>query len=242
MFIYEIRNIVNNKIYIGQTIQKQYKKRWRYHRWHLRNNKHENVYLQNSWNKYGEDSFLFNIIETCQTQTELNHREDVLIKEYRNKNLSYNMTAGGRHQPCTEETRHKLSIISKRNGKKLAKTFPGLIGPDSTIYDPVVNLTEFCQTHNLERNNIRKLYNGKWSQWKGWRMVNPTYVKRPKKTGYTKTSGNMYKITGPDGTIYTKIDNITQFAKEHDLSRATLYGSLYNKRNIKYSWKVEYER
>ena len=50
--IYCIRNKINNKYYIGQSID--IKNRWKEHKYNLRHNKHVNNKLQNAWNKYGE--------------------------------------------------------------------------------------------------------------------------------------------------------------------------------------------
>jgi group I intron endonuclease len=60
--IYKIKNIINNKIYIGQT-SKNFIRRWYEHKRELRKNIHRNLYLQNAWNKYGEDNFDFDIVE-----------------------------------------------------------------------------------------------------------------------------------------------------------------------------------
>ena len=62
--VYCIKNIKNNKLYIGSTTV-QFVKRLNLHVWELNSNKHKNKYLQNSWNKYKEDSFIFEIIEIC---------------------------------------------------------------------------------------------------------------------------------------------------------------------------------
>ena len=50
--IYKITCKVNNKIYIGST-EVCFKQRFTKHKQRLRNNYHENDYLQKSWNKYG---------------------------------------------------------------------------------------------------------------------------------------------------------------------------------------------
>lgn len=64
-YIYMIKNKVNNKVYIGQT--KSIEIRWKEHINKLKANKHVNVHLQNSWNKYGLDSFEFLIIDSAES-------------------------------------------------------------------------------------------------------------------------------------------------------------------------------
>ena len=59
--IYGIRNIANNKIYIG--LSSDIYKRWKTHRNNLNKGKHINDHLQSAWNEYGENSFDFFIIE-----------------------------------------------------------------------------------------------------------------------------------------------------------------------------------
>jgi len=60
--VYEIRNIINNKVYIGSTIM-SFHRRWDHHRSLLRANTHKNVHLQRAWNKHGEENFIFNVLE-----------------------------------------------------------------------------------------------------------------------------------------------------------------------------------
>ena len=55
--IYCIENIINHKKYIGQS-QNVFRRMYN-HKNLLRNNKHHNSYLQNSWNKYGENLSFF---------------------------------------------------------------------------------------------------------------------------------------------------------------------------------------
>ena len=54
--IYEIRNKVNNKIYIGSS--SCIISRWASHRHMLNNNKHSNIHLQRSWNKHVRNSLI----------------------------------------------------------------------------------------------------------------------------------------------------------------------------------------
>ncbi len=61
--IYTITNIINNKIYVGCSID--ISKRLKMHKNQLLNNKHHSIHLQAAWNKYGEKNFLFEILEEC---------------------------------------------------------------------------------------------------------------------------------------------------------------------------------
>ena len=50
--IYCIENLITGKVYIGQA--DHIKRRWQNHKRTLKNNKHKNIHLQNSWNKHGK--------------------------------------------------------------------------------------------------------------------------------------------------------------------------------------------
>lgn len=61
--IYKIVNTIDGKMYVGYS--KNLSGRKRSHFWQLSNNRHGNEYLQHAYNKYGKDSFMFEIIEEC---------------------------------------------------------------------------------------------------------------------------------------------------------------------------------
>lgn len=61
--IYQIRNVVNNKIYVGSTQRPKTTERKSQHFFQLRNNTHCNKKLQNSFNKHGIESFVFEVLE-----------------------------------------------------------------------------------------------------------------------------------------------------------------------------------
>ena len=88
--IYKIVNTKNQKIYIGSS--KNLDKRWDEHRKNLLNNKHINIKLQRAWNKYGSDSFQFQIIEQCDVSN-LYDREQYYLDSLMpwKQNVGYNI-------------------------------------------------------------------------------------------------------------------------------------------------------
>jgi len=106
--IYKIENIANGKVYIGQS--SWLKKRMSVHVCKLRNGTHNNVHLQRSWNKYGEDSFRFDIVEKCDADR-LDEREIYWIDSFDSYRNGYNQTIGGggnRGYTYSDEVKQKM--------------------------------------------------------------------------------------------------------------------------------------
>ena len=57
--IYKITNTANGNVYIGQAVN--INARVASHINNLKSNNHVNKHLQNAWNKYGQDSFVFSV-------------------------------------------------------------------------------------------------------------------------------------------------------------------------------------
>lgn len=93
-YIYHIINIRTNQRYIGQTIDID--RREKEHFYKLKNNIHPNLKLQKAWNKYGEDSFIFEFNKyNLNNNEELNILEKCFIQQYNSYNDGYNLTLGG---------------------------------------------------------------------------------------------------------------------------------------------------
>ena len=117
-FIYQIKNLVNNKIYIGQTIRPIHKRIYEY-KSALKFNRCYNQYLLNAFNKYGWNSFEFTVLDTASTSDELNKKEVFYIKKFdtTNKRIGYNIEIGGRNSIPSTETLKKMSA-SRLNRKQ----------------------------------------------------------------------------------------------------------------------------
>lgn len=94
-YLYMIKNLKNKKVYIGITNNP--KRRKKRHFSDLRNNKHDSKKLQNAFNKYGEDNFIFEVIfeDECSREDILK-TEEKFIKKYNSFNVGYNMNEGGK--------------------------------------------------------------------------------------------------------------------------------------------------
>lgn len=106
--IYVITNNVNGKRYIGQSVN--LRERLQGHKWHLKNQRHNNEHLQSAWNKYGEDAFSFELLEECDEE-HLDELERWHINELQTQDRTkgYNIENGGNsHKSVPEETREKI--------------------------------------------------------------------------------------------------------------------------------------
>ena len=145
--IYKITNLINNKIYIGQTRQRPIE-RWQSHlQESAKLDKSRKSYLHSSIHKYGFDNFKFEIIFTIKAKdvNNLSVLLDALEVFYISKfktidpKFGYNLTSGGSKKfIISEETREKLRIShlgyewSEESKQKLSKTIKGRKHSDQT--------------------------------------------------------------------------------------------------------------
>lgn len=112
--IYFILNKRNSKCYIGSSLD--VKVRLWQHKSKLRSNSHINKHLQNAFNKYGERSFIFQVLDVCKAK-ELPSLEQAYIDIFQPKyNISNVAEAPMRGLKRTSESVNKSVITKRRNG------------------------------------------------------------------------------------------------------------------------------
>lgn len=91
--IYIITNLINNKVYIGQTIQ-PLKLRWQEHCRKGSSINERNMAIKKAIFKYGKENFVIRGLEQCNTK-QLDEREIYYINLYNSYKTGYNRTLGG---------------------------------------------------------------------------------------------------------------------------------------------------
>ena len=119
--IYGIVNKINGKVYVGQTGERFLRRFW-HHQWKLRDNSHDNSYLQNAWNKYGEDNFEYVVLEVVEDSSLLDELEIKYIENYKNKDLSYNMLLGGGGRRGFKMAESTKKLIAEKNRQHMLGT------------------------------------------------------------------------------------------------------------------------
>lgn len=238
--VYMILNKVTNKRYIGSAARPIFS-RFAEHRYALRNKAHRNPHLQNSWNKHGEDAFVFIVLENTTPDNALD-AEKRWFDNFQQMDCGlYNCKPGGQNSQLgmihTAASRVKISIghtglrykmspegaaVIRALNKlkmtpeiiaKIAKPYK-MISPDGEIFDGV-NLSALCRKYDLSISAMTNVKNGRLGNHKGWIAYDPNQPVSPF-TGKIREWMVTYSVRSPDGVEY-QTNNIEAFARERCL-------------------------
>lgn len=171
--IYAIVHIKSGKLYIGSTTKSfQYRKNKHYSE--LRSNTHHNVKLQRAWNKYGEASFDFRIIEALSDRTTVRDIEQYYIDVFYGRSC-YNINKNAKVPDASKGGRASSAIQANKSLRRIKSTearqklyLHGFISPNGLVVKPVINIRDFCRKHDLHSSHMAQVYNGKRYSHKGW--------------------------------------------------------------------------
>jgi group I intron endonuclease len=113
MIIYEIKNKINGKVYIGQHSSNELGTYWG-----------SGKLIKRAIEKYGLENFERFILEKCSTKEELNEREKYWIIEKDSINFGYNLTEGGTGGDNSKfiDYSEEWKEIQRNNAKQYWKT------------------------------------------------------------------------------------------------------------------------
>jgi group I intron endonuclease len=189
--IYCIRNIVNNKVYIGKSKNIYNRIIDHCHKLKIKH-EDENSYLTNSWHKYGRKSFEYFVIEYLELNEELvDKRELYWMKIFKslNRNCGYNLRSDSQTNMIVhKETSKKISKrlkkewsegIRSNHGQKLSDNWKN--NPERRIIQSAImtkNLTKYSyRLYDLSKVFIETA-NYKRLVELGLKNVNATFHKK----------------------------------------------------------------
>lgn len=157
--IYKITNTINNKVYIGSSVNisnREYK-----HFWMLDKGIHDNEYLQKSYNKYGKGVFIFEIVEYCDL-SELIETENKFITLYESNNLKngYNLASVNefRRNTFNDEVKIKLSKYNlNKNGNINRFSLTNLETSEEFIFETLVDGANYLILNGFAKGKPRNV-------------------------------------------------------------------------------------
>jgi hypothetical protein len=115
--IYEIVNLVNGKRYVGSTVS--FRKRWAEHQRGLRRGAHHSRALLRAWQKYGEDSFAFRVLEECPADRMVAREQDAFDRLQPEYNICKSAGSSLGVRP-SDDVRQKMSAAQRRRYSSLS--------------------------------------------------------------------------------------------------------------------------
>lgn len=215
--IYHIINKVNDKRYIGSTVNLSQRKNQHFYK--LERNVHTNRYLQAAYNKYGEDSFEFRVIEYVSIDN-LTKAEQYWVDYYQTSGLLYNLRKDVTNNAGVKKTEEqKKKIGDFHRGKKLS---------EKQLEQMRVAFTG--KKHKQETKDLL-------SQQKTGQL-NPMYNKCGKENHNSKP---VYQVDIDSNQIIRQWDCASEASRELKISHSRICACARNRRYVKsaggYKWQ-----
>lgn len=227
--IYKIENLVNGKVYIGQT-SRTFEVRKEQHLYELNSGIKRNIKLQNAWIKYGKESFRFEIIGIFPV-VELDRKEIYYIEKYDSFRKGYNMTTGGNqvmhNQKHTEEARKKMSL--KLNEKWKDENFI-----EKMKRRPVYSGNEAPRARKVICINDQKVFESMLDAGSyygvGMKKVSSVCVGKSKYTGLEETGRKLQFAYYEEGKSYVvkEINHQNEKKKVKCLTTGEVFASIHD--------------
>ena len=216
--IYLSKNKINNKIYIGQTIQTLEKRKRRHENDALSNSDH--VIFHRALKKYGIENFEWSVLESNIEEKFLNDKEKYYIKKYKSNDpdIGYNMTPRGESRPTSHYILNNdlvLEIIDMI--KNTQKTFK-----------------EIGELYGVSMYAISDINRGR-----SWTQQNIKYpIREPHKSSISREYKKVYKGSLSKEIVEKIIKDLkdtyltnTEIAKKYNVSKLSI-ASVNNGKNL----------
>lgn len=214
--LYIIINKINDNFYIGKS--KNLRKRKVCHLSGLRNNKHHNKHLQYAFNKYGEESFVFNVIEYIDDDELLDELEQFCLDEILNKENNYNSYNMAEKTYGVGLSKDKHPNY-KRRGSLHPDSIPVVkVNSNGDIVARYDGLSEAARIENVSETCISECCSGKQKTCVGYAWFKEDYYINNKnginiKDLFRRQRSREVVITDLEGNFIGKFDTIREASK-----------------------------
>ena len=236
--IYIITNKINGNRYIGSSNNIR-RRLWK-HRSLLRHNKHENSHLQNAWNKYTENNFIYSILEICEIKNLLDREQyyiDLLKPEY-------NIDISTKHKDFSPETR---KLMKENRNKCLNEGSIKLSCKEIHQYDLDGNylqtfnsVKEAAKSANIHTCTIQRYISGKFKHGGNYLWSFEKLDKLPKYVKTKRPYKSLKKIHVYNDTeeyIFDGAKECSEYFKVHIVS---VRGAILHKRKFLNKYIIKY--
>ncbi len=209
--VYQILCVPTGKIYIGSTVD--LRARWSSHRRSLRRGRHSNVFLQQAWDKYGEENFTFSVLDFVEASELLRTEQTWLDKtKCADRNVGFN-----------------IFDVASSPGNVFAQVWEGFRDPTGKEVT-ITNLYDFCRQHDLDFPSMHRLASGKskLKSYKGW-----THRNSVRQRDYVKSYDG---FIAPDGRPAGLITNLAAFCRERGLDNTHMVALVHGRICSHHGW------
>lgn len=246
--IYAIVNLKTEKFYIGSAVKLNSRKSL--HLNQLRKGKHHSKYLQNSYNKHGEECFIFKVLEYVEDENNLLKIEQKYLDIYFHTGITYNISpiAGS---PLgikrSDETKKKISFakqnMSDETKQKMSKPVVQLT-KNNNFVERFNSLLEANAKTGVHKDSIGACCLGKQKSAGGYLwMYEKDYLngKRPDKNNLIHGHSKPIIQFTKQNEFVKKYNSITEASRETEIKRGSISACCSG--NLKsaggYIWRYE---
>jgi hypothetical protein len=236
LFIYKTTNRINGKIYIGL---------------HTTYNIDDGYIGSGKWlkkaiKKYGVENFDREILEECENIEDLLNKEVFWIRKLgaTNNKIGYNISKGGEFTPAGKNNiLSKIIYVYDMNNDYIENIYYGARETASYIFSNCNKYSLVKRIIKRDKGFYKNLYFSIIKKTKEEIIIEKE--NRKKEISYSRaiSQGRKSNIVAinPDGKVFDKICNVSEFSKKNKLDRKSIESCLSGKYKSHKGWIFYYE-
>lgn len=228
--VYFILHLSSGRHYVGSACNLD--RRWARHKSDFRAQRHHNLKLQNSWNKYGEGDFEFFVLELSERKALLDREQfwiDATLPFY---NICRSAASPNLGRVFGREVRERMSIAAKKRYDALSDEEKCRLASEHS---------ERLRGKKASDETRKKMSDS--HRGKVFTEAQLSVLRSPPSPNASKASAlakaKTYIVTSPDGDEQT-ITNLSKFCRENNLSQGHMSAVALEKKCSHKGWTCRF--